>query len=135
MHFSSNNLCIATATSSILGRIKRVEYGFFPAEIPAIKPAAHKHHPVPATAGLANLEFETGHFDSFGLEPARVVAPVDKRTLGTTQSGAGLEASGERGSLPAVPCRLSRYGDQILSFHLNQAQKLSEPHQNFSVQP
>ena len=52
----SHNLDCMTRPSRILSRIKRVENGLLSAEIPAIEPAAKKHHPVPPAAGLAHFE-------------------------------------------------------------------------------
>jgi hypothetical protein len=58
---SSDNLSRMTRVSGILGRIERVEYGFFPAEIPAIEFAVKKYHPMPAAAGLPHFEFQEKH--------------------------------------------------------------------------
>ena len=58
---SSDNLSRTTRASGILGRVKRIEYGFFPAEIPAIESAVKKYHPMPAATSLPHFEFQANH--------------------------------------------------------------------------
>ena len=60
-HISPNNLGRTTKASGILGRVKRIEYGFFPAEIPAIEFAVKKYHPMPAATGLPHFKFQAKH--------------------------------------------------------------------------
>ena len=60
-HISPDNLGRTTKASGILGRVKRIEYGFFPAEIPAIEFAVKKYHPMPAATGLPHFKFQAKH--------------------------------------------------------------------------
>ena len=61
----SHNFDCMTDPSCILSRIKCVENGLLSAEIPAIEPAATKHHPVPPTSSLAHFECQAGHCKYF----------------------------------------------------------------------